>query len=248
MTNDEIRDFLKQAIEEHEVMLFMKGSPEAPRCGFSARTAGALNELGVGYAALDILPDPRIREELSALSGWPTIPQLFVRGKLVGGCDIVTEMYESGELAELLGVEQPEEAELEPQAAQPQSGPLAPAAAALVDERAPALGVLARPLLVALLLLRRHLLPALVGHHRDRVEAASAARGLPDDERAGHQERPVAGVPNRPLRAAGGRSASRYSRYSKMRCESWMTSSPWTSTGTQRWRVSSSISGRSRLR
>jgi monothiol glutaredoxin len=124
MTNDEIRDFLKQAIEEHEVMLFMKGSPEAPRCGFSARTAGALNELGVGYAALDILPDPRIREELSALSGWPTIPQLFVRGKLVGGCDIVTEMYESGELAELLGVEQPEEAELEPQAAQPQSGPL----------------------------------------------------------------------------------------------------------------------------
>ena len=72
------------------------------------RTSGALNALGVKYAALDILPDPRIRQELSALSGWPTIPQLFVDGELVGGCDIVMEMFESGELANLLGVEQPE--------------------------------------------------------------------------------------------------------------------------------------------
>ena len=73
------------------------------------RTSGALNALGVRYAAMDILPDPRIRQELSALSGWPTIPQLFVNGELVGGCDIVIEMYENGELAELLGVEQPDE-------------------------------------------------------------------------------------------------------------------------------------------
>jgi monothiol glutaredoxin len=120
-TNEEIHNFLEQAIAEHRVMLFMKGTPEAPRCGFSMRTSGCLNALGVQYAAMDILPDPRIREELSAISNWPTIPQLFVDGKLVGGCDIVTEMYESGELAELLGVEQPED---EPEDAPVQPGPL----------------------------------------------------------------------------------------------------------------------------
>lgn len=110
MTNTEIREFIGNAIEENQVMLFMKGSPEQPACGFSARTAACLNALGVRYAALDILPDQRIREELSGLSGWPTIPQLFVEGELVGGADIVTEMYESGELASLLGAEQPEQA------------------------------------------------------------------------------------------------------------------------------------------
>ena len=102
-TNVEIRNFLEQAIAENEVMLFMKGTPDAPRCGFSMRTSAALNALGVRYAAMDVLPDPRIREELASISDWPTIPQLFVHGKLVGGCDIVTEMYESGELAEVLG-------------------------------------------------------------------------------------------------------------------------------------------------
>ena len=121
MTNDEIRDFLKQAIDENPVMLFMKGSPDAPACGFSARTSACLNSLGVKYAALDILPDQRIREELSGLSGWPTIPQLFVNQELVGGCDIVTEMYESGELAQLLGVEQPQ---AEPEPAPVQKGPM----------------------------------------------------------------------------------------------------------------------------
>jgi len=105
-----IRDAIQQAIDEHPVILFMKGSPEQPACGFSARTVGALQALGTPFAAVDILPDPRIREELSAISEWPTIPQLFVKGELVGGCDIVTEMYESGELAQTLGVEQPEEA------------------------------------------------------------------------------------------------------------------------------------------
>ena len=126
MTNTEIREFLQQAIDENPVMLFMKGTPDAPACGFSARTAAVLNTLGVRYAALDILPDPRIREELSAISNWPTIPQLFVDGKLVGGCDIVTEMYESGELAETLGVEQPsvDEAPQAPEAEAPQSAPL----------------------------------------------------------------------------------------------------------------------------
>ena len=108
MTNDEIRSFIDNAIKENRVMLFMKGTPQQPACGFSMRTSGALNALGVKYAALDILPDQRIRQELSELSGWPTIPQLFVDGELVGGCDIVMEMFESGELANLLGVEQPQ--------------------------------------------------------------------------------------------------------------------------------------------
>ena len=116
MTNDEIRSFIENAIQENKVMLFMKGTPQQPACGFSMRASGALNTLGVKYAALDILPDPRIREELSGVSGWPTIPQLFVDGELIGGSDIVMEMFESGELAELLGAEPPEEPfEPEPQ-------------------------------------------------------------------------------------------------------------------------------------
>ena len=124
MTNDEIRTFIQQAIDENPVMLFMKGTPDQPACGFSMRASAALNALGVRYAALDILPDPRIRQELSALSNWPTIPQLFVNGKLVGGCDIMLEMYETGELAELLGVEQPEEEPQPPAQAAPQTAPL----------------------------------------------------------------------------------------------------------------------------
>ncbi len=96
-----IREAIEQAIAENPVILFMKGSPDAPACGFSRRTVTALQALDVAFAAVDILPDPRIRQELSAISNWPTIPQLFVDGELVGGCDIVTEMYESGELAEL---------------------------------------------------------------------------------------------------------------------------------------------------
>jgi len=97
-----IRDAVAEAISEHRVILFMKGSPDAPACGFSARTVGALQALDVPFAAVDVLPDPRIRQELSAISNWPTIPQLFVDGELVGGCDIVTEMYETGELAQVL--------------------------------------------------------------------------------------------------------------------------------------------------
>jgi monothiol glutaredoxin len=124
MTNEEIRDFLQSAIGENRVMLFMKGTPEQPACGFSMRTSAALNALGVQYAALDILPDPRIRQELSAISDWPTIPQLFVEGELVGGCDIVTEMYETGELAERLGVAQPDAEPVAPAAEAPQTAPL----------------------------------------------------------------------------------------------------------------------------
>jgi monothiol glutaredoxin len=119
----QISTAIKEAIAENEVLLFMKGTPEAPRCGFSARTVAALEALGAPFAAVDILPDPRIRQELSAISNWPTIPQLFVRGELIGGCDIVTEMYESGELADKLGVEQPEEP-AEPEPTQPQRAPI----------------------------------------------------------------------------------------------------------------------------
>ncbi len=97
-----IRDAIAEAIAEHKVILFMKGTPEAPACGFSARTVAALQALDAPFAAVDVLPDPRIRQELSAISDWPTIPQLFVDGELLGGCDIVIEMYESGELAQAL--------------------------------------------------------------------------------------------------------------------------------------------------
>ena len=106
----QLRDQIQQAITENPVILFMKGTPEQPRCGFSARTVAALEATGSPFAAVDVLPHPAIRQELSAISNWPTVPQLFVNGELVGGCDIVTEMYESGELAETLGVEQPAEA------------------------------------------------------------------------------------------------------------------------------------------
>ena len=123
MTNDEIRDFIQTAIDENRVMLFMKGTPDQPACGFSARTVAALQDLEVPFAAVDILPDPRIREQLSAISDWPTIPQLFAHGELIGGCDITTEMYESGELAHALGVEAPPDAAT-PEPASPEAPPL----------------------------------------------------------------------------------------------------------------------------
>jgi monothiol glutaredoxin len=100
-----IREAIEQAIAQNETILFMKGTPDSPACGFSARTVAVLQSLQAPFAAVDILPDPRIRQELSAISQWPTIPQLFVRGELVGGCDIVLEMNESGELAQTLGLD-----------------------------------------------------------------------------------------------------------------------------------------------
>ena len=101
----QIREAIQSAISENPVILFMKGTPDQPMCGFSARTVAILQSVGTPFAAVNILPDPRIRQELSGLSNWPTIPQLFVDGEFVGGCDIVTEMYESGELQTTLGVE-----------------------------------------------------------------------------------------------------------------------------------------------
>jgi monothiol glutaredoxin len=101
----QIREAIQSAISENPVILFMKGTPDQPMCGFSARTVAILQSVGTPFAAVNILPDPRIRHELSGVSNWPTIPQLFIDGELVGGCDIVTEMYESGELQEALGIE-----------------------------------------------------------------------------------------------------------------------------------------------
>src|SRR5688500_11117384 len=123
----QISEAIQGAIADNEVILFMKGTPEAPRCGFSARSVAVLEALGAPFAAVDILPDPRIRQELSALSNWPTIPQLFVRGELIGGCDIITEMYESGELAQALGVEPATDA--------PAPAPVEPGAPLQIDNR-----------------------------------------------------------------------------------------------------------------
>ena len=125
MSDNPLRDAIAEAIRDNDTILFMKGTPEAPACGFSARAAAALQALEVPFAAVDILPDPRIRQELSELSQWPTIPQLFVKGELVGGSDIIMEMYESGELAQTLGVEAPAEApQAAPAGADPAPAPL----------------------------------------------------------------------------------------------------------------------------
>ena len=102
ITEEEIRQEVLGSIQQNRIMLFMKGTPEMPRCGFSMQTVACLKDTGAEFAAMDILPDPRIRQLLSEHSGWPTIPQLFVDGELVGGCDIVTELHETGQLKELV--------------------------------------------------------------------------------------------------------------------------------------------------
>lgn len=103
-----VTEKVRELIGENEVLLFMKGTPESPQCGFSMRVVGILDQLGADYAALDVLPalDP-LREATGEIADWRTFPQLYVKGNLVGGCDIVEEMYASGELPKLLGVEAP---------------------------------------------------------------------------------------------------------------------------------------------
>jgi monothiol glutaredoxin len=98
----ELSDQINQIIETEDVALFMKGTPQFVMCGNSHRALEALRSAGAPVTAVDILPDPQIRQELSALSGWPTIPQIFVRGELVGGADIVEELAQSGELEPML--------------------------------------------------------------------------------------------------------------------------------------------------
>ena len=120
-TSNPMREQIQSAIDENPVILFMKGTPDQPMCGFSARTVAILQSVGQPFAAVNILPDPRIRQELSAVSNWPTIPQLFIEGEFVGGCDIVTEMYESGELQQALGLDAgaPDQVAPEPQVPEP---------------------------------------------------------------------------------------------------------------------------------
>jgi len=111
--NAELKQQVESLIADNKVLLFMKGIPEAPQCGFSMRVVGVLEQLGTEYGAVDVLPllQP-LREVTTEISDWQTFPQLYVNGELVGGCDIVEEMFDSGELAELVGVAQPEDAEL----------------------------------------------------------------------------------------------------------------------------------------
>ncbi len=100
MTTSTLHDQIKQVIDTEPVVVFMKGTPDAPACGNSHRALLALWQAGAPIAGVDVLPDPRIRAELTALSEWPTIPQVFVKGELIGGADITEELYESGELKE----------------------------------------------------------------------------------------------------------------------------------------------------
>src|SRR6266508_3964983 len=109
MTEPTLKDKVEELIRENQVLLFMKGNPEAPQCGFSLRVVNVLETYGVEYGAVDVLPALQpLREVTAEISDWQTFPQLYVKGELVGGADIVEEMNESGELATLLGVEQPE--------------------------------------------------------------------------------------------------------------------------------------------
>ena len=96
-----IHDQIKNAVDTNDVVLFMKGTPQMPQCGFSSRVAGVLNYMGVDYVDVDVLADADIRQGIKDYSDWPTIPQLYVKGEFVGGCDIVTEMTLSGELDQL---------------------------------------------------------------------------------------------------------------------------------------------------
>lgn len=100
--NQNINSQIEALLKSHKIVLFMKGNSEMPMCGFSANTVAILKNLGVGFKTFNILNDPEIRQSLKEFSNWPTYPQLYVGGKLIGGNDIVTEMYQSGELQEYL--------------------------------------------------------------------------------------------------------------------------------------------------
>lgn len=102
MSENAVFERIKRDIADNNVVLYMKGTPVFPQCGFSAAVVQVLNHLGVRFKGVDILADPELRQGVKAFSNWPTIPQLYVKGQFVGGCDIVREMYETGELTELL--------------------------------------------------------------------------------------------------------------------------------------------------
>ena len=101
MTENPVHEQIKADIDQNEVMLFMKGTPVFPQCGFSSVVVQVLDYLGVDYVATNVLEDQAVREGIKVYSDWPTIPQLYVKGEFVGGCDIVREMFETGELEQM---------------------------------------------------------------------------------------------------------------------------------------------------
>jgi monothiol glutaredoxin len=102
MTDNQVLERIGEEIAANDVVLFMKGTPQFPQCGFSAAVTNVLSQLGVAFKGVDVLADDAIRQGIKAFSNWPTIPQVYVKGEFVGGCDIVREMYQSGELQRLL--------------------------------------------------------------------------------------------------------------------------------------------------
>jgi monothiol glutaredoxin len=125
MADPELKSKVQELIGANSILLFMKGTPDAPRCGFSMRVVQVLDQMDVEYGAIDVLPALQpLREVTIEISDWQTFPQLYVNGELLGGCDIIEEMFESGELAEALGAEQPAQAAAPQPAAPAQSPPL----------------------------------------------------------------------------------------------------------------------------
>ncbi|UUX49691.1 Grx4 family monothiol glutaredoxin [Nisaea acidiphila] len=102
MLDDNTRQRIQDEIDSTDVVLFMKGTPVFPQCGFSAAVVGVLSHVGVKFKSINVLEDPAVREGIKEFSNWPTIPQLYVKNEFVGGCDIIREMYETGELLEML--------------------------------------------------------------------------------------------------------------------------------------------------
>ena len=98
----DVNERIEEQLKSHDVLLYMKGTPDFPQCGFSGQTVAALNAVGKPYAFVNIFEDPEIREGLKVYSNWPTFPQLYVKGELIGGCDIVIDMYNSGELEKVI--------------------------------------------------------------------------------------------------------------------------------------------------
>jgi monothiol glutaredoxin len=126
MADPELKSKIEELIAANPVLLFMKGTPDMPRCGFSMRVVQVLDQVNVDYGAIDVLPALQsLREVTTEIADWQTFPQLYVNGELLGGCDIIEEMFESGELAEALGVEQPEDVQAPPaqQQTPPQQSP-----------------------------------------------------------------------------------------------------------------------------
>ena len=101
---DPVQERIEREIDEHDVVLFMKGTPVFPQCGFSSVVVQVLRHLGIKFKGIDVLSDPALRQGIKAFSDWPTVPQLYVKGEFVGGCDIVREMFETGELVQFLAI------------------------------------------------------------------------------------------------------------------------------------------------